>query len=124
MVRRWRWAGVDLNRRRFLGGAVNFAVIPAVGAKDEEAYRFRTVNAEIEMTIEFHDGYASQGFWFGEQMSNRSFCLSGVVIDGSHVLAQDRLRRRMGPRPHAVVGNRKRTAESGDAVVPFLTGAR
>jgi hypothetical protein len=49
---------------------------------------------------------------------------SGVVIDGSHVLAQDHLCRRMGPRPHAVADNRERTAKSGEAVAPFLTGAR
>ena len=52
---------MDLNRRRFLGGAAAFALISPAAAKDEEAHRFRTSNAEIEMTIEFHDGYASQG---------------------------------------------------------------
>jgi hypothetical protein len=57
---------MDLNRRRFLGGAAAFALISPAAAKDE-GRRFRTLNAEIEMTIEFHDGYASQGFWFASR---------------------------------------------------------
>src|ERR1051326_7788870 len=36
---------------------------------------------------------------------------SGVVIDGSHVLAQDHLCPRMGQRPHAVADNRERTTK-------------
>jgi hypothetical protein len=44
---------MDLNRRRFLGGAAAFALISPAAAKDEEAYRFRTADAEVEMTIEF-----------------------------------------------------------------------
>ena len=43
---------MDVNRRRFLGAAAFAVVTPA---KDEEVYRFRTADAEIEMTIEFHD---------------------------------------------------------------------
>jgi hypothetical protein len=78
---------MDLNRRRFLGGAANFSVISAVAAKDKEAYRFRTADAEIEMTIEFHDGYASRGFWFGEQKSNRNFCLSAAGEEGRNCIA-------------------------------------
>ena len=68
---------MDLNRRRFLGGAAAFALISPAAAKDEEAHRFRTSNAEIEMTIEFHDGYASQGFWFGEQNDQARVLLIG-----------------------------------------------
>jgi hypothetical protein len=78
---------MDLNRRRFLGGAAAFALISPAAAKDEEAHRFRTSNAEIEMTIEFHDGYASQGFWFGEQMTKREYCLSGAGEEGRNCLA-------------------------------------
>ena len=78
---------MDLNRRRFLGGAAAFALISPAAAKDEEAYWFRTSNAEIEMRIEFHDGYVSQGFWFGDPMSDRSYCLSGGGEEGHQCLA-------------------------------------
>jgi hypothetical protein len=78
---------MDLNRRRFLGGAAAFASISAADAKDKEAYRFLTADAEIEMAIEFHDGYASRGFWFGEQMPHRNYCLSAGGVEGSHCIA-------------------------------------
>ena len=96
---------MDLNRRRFLGGAAAFALISPAPAKDEEAYWFRTSNAEIEMRIEFHDGYVSQGFWFGEQMSKREYCLSGSGQKGLNCLAGFRgslaiARYRVRPRSH------------------------
>ncbi len=96
---------MDLNRRRFLGGAAAVALISPAAAKDEEARRFRTSNAEIEMTIEFHDGYASQGFWFGEQMTRRNYCLSGAGEEGRNCLAGFRgslaiVRYRVRPRSH------------------------
>src|SRR5438105_3856703 len=69
---------MDLNRRRFLGGAAALSLISPAAAKDEETYQLRTADAEIEITIEFHDGYASQGFWFGERNSNRTYCLSAT----------------------------------------------
>ena len=78
---------MDLNRRRFLGGSATFALISPAAAKDEKAYRFLTADAEIEMTIEFHDAYSSRGFWFGEQMSNRNFCLSAGGEEGRNCLA-------------------------------------
>ncbi|MBI3279896.1 MAG: hypothetical protein HYZ57_08660 [Acidobacteria bacterium] len=78
---------MDLDRRRFLGGAAAFAFGSAAVAKEEEAYRFRIADAEIEMTIEFHDGYASHGFWLGEQMSNRRYCLSAGGEEGRNCLA-------------------------------------
>ena len=94
---------MDLNRRRFLGGAAAFALISPAAAKDEEAHRFRTSNAEIEMNIEFHDGYASQGFWFGEEMSKREYCLSGAGEEGRNCPAGFRgslaiVRYRVRPR--------------------------
>src|ERR1051325_10657597 len=100
-----RWPVMDLNRRRFLGGTAAFAVISPAAAKDEEAYRFRTANAEIEMTIEFHDGYASRDFWFGEQVSKRNFCLSAGGEQGRNCLAGFRgslaiARYRVRPRSH------------------------
>ena len=96
---------MDLHRRRFLGGAAAFAWMSPAAAKDEEAYRFRTPDAEIEMTIEFRDGYASRGFWFGEQMSNRSYCLSAGGEEGRNCMAGFRgslaiARYRVRPRLH------------------------
>src|SRR2546423_7444340 len=78
---------LDLNRRRFLGGAATLALISPAAAKDKESYRFGTADAEIEMTIEFHDGYASRGFWFGEQRSNRNYCLSAGGEEGRDCMA-------------------------------------
>src|ERR1051325_1768757 len=97
---------MDLNRRRFLGGAAACASISPAAAKGKEAYWFRPSNAEIEMTIEFHDGYASQGFWFGEQMSKREHCCSGAGEEGRNCLAGFRgslaiARYRVRPRYHA-----------------------
>ena len=91
-----------VNRRRFLGAAAFAVVTPA---KDEEVYRFRTADAEIEMTIEFHDAYSSRGFWFGEQMSNRSFCLFAGGEEGRNCVAGFRgslaiARFRVRPRSH------------------------
>ena len=77
---------MDLNRRRLLGGAAAFALSSPATAKEEEVYRFRTGDAEIEMTIEFHDGYASRGFWFGEQTSNRKVCLSAGGEEGRNCI--------------------------------------
>src|SRR5215472_7295338 len=96
---------MDLNRRRLLGGAAAFALISPAAVKDEEAYRFRTADAEIEMTIEVHDGYASRGFWFGEQMSHRNFCLSAGGQEGRNCIAEFGgslaiARYRVRPRSH------------------------
>ena len=96
---------MELNRRRFLGGTAAFALISPAAAKDEELYRFRTAHAEIEMTIEFHDRYASRGFWFGEQISNRRYCLSADGYEGRNCVAAFRgslaiARYRVRPRSH------------------------
>jgi hypothetical protein len=96
---------MDSNRRRFLGGAAAFTLISPAAGKDYKAYRFRTADAEIEMTIEFHDGYTSHGFWFGDQMSNRSYCLSPGGEEGRNCMAGFRgslaiARYRVRPRSH------------------------
>ena len=103
---------MDLNRRRFSGGAAALALISPAAAKDEEAHRFRTSNAEIEMTIEFHDGYASQGFWFGEQMSKREYCLSGAGEEGRNCLA--------GFRGSLAIARYRVRSRSHPAREPFL----
>ena len=117
---------MDLNRRRFFGGAAALALISPAGAKDEEAYRFRTANTEIEMTIEFHDGYVSRGFWFGEQMSNRRYCLSAggdegrncaAAFRGALAIARYRVRPRFHPAAEPVLREYVRTIDR-DARLP------
>src|ERR1700756_1195234 len=109
---------LDLNRRRFLGGAAALALVSPAAAKDNETYRFRTADAEIEMTIEFHDGYASRGFWFGDQMSDRNFCLSAggeegrnciAGFRGSLAIARYRVRPRSRPAADPVLREQVRT---------------
>ena len=117
---------MELNRRRFLGGAAAFALGSPAAAKDEEVHRFRTAEAEIEMTIEFHNRYASWGFWFGEQMSNRSFCLSAggeegrtciAAFRGSLAIVCHRVRARSCPAPEPVLREYVRTIDR-DARLP------
>ena len=67
---------MTLNRRLLLWGAAAFAFRPRLRAGDDEIRRFRTPDADVEMTVEFHDGYASRGFELGDQISARRFCLS------------------------------------------------
>src|SRR5690349_18689012 len=103
---------LDLNRRRFLGNAVALALSSPAAAKDKEAYRFQTVDAEIEMTIEFHDGYASRGFWFGEQLSRRNYCLSAGGEEGRNCLA--------GFRGSLAIARYRVRSRSQPAVEPVL----
>jgi hypothetical protein len=111
---------MDMNRRRFLGGAAAFVLTSPAAAKDERAYRFRTADAQIEMAIEFYDGYASRGFWFGEQMSNRNFCLSAggeegrnciAGFRGSLAIARYRVRPRSRPSEEPVLREHVRTID-------------
>jgi hypothetical protein len=95
---------MDLGRRVFLGGAAAFSLRPATAAEAKEVYRYQTADAGIEMSIEFHDGYASRGFWFGEQMANRRYCLSADGEEGRDCVAAFRgslaiARYRVRPRP-------------------------
>jgi hypothetical protein len=117
---------MELNRRRFLGGAAAFALISPAAAKDEEVHRFRTADAEIQMTIEFHDRHASRGFWFGDQMSNRSFCLSAggeegrnyvAAFHGSLAIVRYRVRPRSDPPAEPVLREYVRTIDR-DARLP------
>jgi hypothetical protein len=112
---------MDLERRLFLCGAAALAARTATAAK-QEIYRFRTADAEIEMTIEFHDGYASRGFWFGEQMSNRSYCLSAggeqarnclAGFRGSLAIARYRVRHRSHQAAEPVLREHVRTIDHG-----------
>jgi hypothetical protein len=116
---------MNLDRRLFLGGAAALAARAATAAK-EEVYSFRTADAEIEMTIEFHDGYASRGFWFAEQMSNRRYCLSAAgeqrrncvaAFRGSLAIARYRVRPRSRPPSELVLREHVRTIDH-DARLP------
>jgi hypothetical protein len=80
---------MDLNRRLFLGSAAagGLALGSAAVTKRKEAYRFRTADAEIEVNIEFHDGYISHGFWFADELSNRRYCLSASGEEGRNCMA-------------------------------------
>jgi hypothetical protein len=97
---------MDLDRRIFLGCAAALAAGSATAAKQEK-HRVRTADAEIELTIEFHDGYTSRGFWWSEQMSNRNFCLSAEGAEGRNCLTGFRgslaiARYRVRPRSGAL----------------------
>jgi hypothetical protein len=93
---------MDLNRRLFLGGLAVLAARPSTAAK-KETHRFQTADAEIEIAIEFHDGYVSRGFWFSEQMSKRRYCMSAEGDEGRNCLSRFRgslaiARYRLRPR--------------------------
>src|SRR5262245_5304761 len=97
---------MDMNRRRFFGGTAASASISTAAAKGERPSRFRTSDAEIELTIEFHDAYASRGFWFVDRMSDRSYCMSAGGEDGRQCLAGFHgsiaiAHYRVRPRPHS-----------------------
>jgi hypothetical protein len=72
----------NLTRRTFLSGAAAIGINPAPAASKQELHRFRTSDFDIELTVEYHDGYRSNGFWFRGN-SQRPFCLSADG-DSSH----------------------------------------
>jgi len=84
----------DLNRRVFLCGAAAISVMPAVAENKaenkQEMHRFRTPDFDIEMTVKYHDGYGSSGFWFRQGNSRRQFCISAGGEESRHCLADFR----------------------------------
>ena len=76
-----------LSRRLLLWGAAAVALRSKLGANDQQARRFRTAEADIEMTIEFHDGYSSRGFELGDLLTDRRFCLSADGDIGRNCLS-------------------------------------
>jgi hypothetical protein len=74
---------IKVSRRMLLGSAAVFGTsrVSAAG-RAEEIYRFRTGDLDIEMTIQFFDGYASRGFWFRNESRNRDFCLASDGEEG------------------------------------------
>ena len=95
-----------LTRRTVLAGAAAIATVRMQAAPNQETHRFRAAeDLEIEMTIRFHNRYRSDGFWFRDQLSGRSFRLSAKgesgrgcmgVFHGSLAVAEYRVRRRAG----------------------------
>ena len=81
---------MDFSRRLLLCGGAAFAIRSAGRTKQAELYRFRTAEVDIEMTIQFHDRYASAGFWFAEQVPHRRFCLSVSGEQGRNCLSEFR----------------------------------
>jgi hypothetical protein len=81
--------------------------LPATAAKKPETHRFRTDEFDIEMAVEYHDGYTSRGFWFRDGSANGQFCLSAggepnrrclAEFRGSLAVAQYHVRPRSGDR--------------------------
>lgn len=73
----------------------------------ESVYRFATAECDIEMSVQFYDRYASEGFWFKDRLASRPFCLSGQGQEsrnclenftGSLAVARYRIRPRSGAR--------------------------
>jgi len=104
----------------FLRGAAAIGVVPALGANKHEAHRFRTPNLDIEMTVEYHDGYSSSGFWFRQGNSGRQFCLSAdgeevrqclANFRGSLAIAQYRVRPRSQVRAAPAMRENVRTVD-------------
>jgi hypothetical protein len=91
----------NLSRRIFLCGAAPLGVMSALETKQPQVHRFRTTEFSIEITVDYHDQYASKGFWFREKLADRGFCLSGegtanraclTSFRGSLAIAQYRVR--------------------------------
>jgi hypothetical protein len=93
-----------IHRRSLLCASLLFQSPPATAAKKQEMYRLRTGDAEIDLTIEFQDGYSSRGFWFREETSGQRYCLSAdgeagrncaTGFRGSLAIARYRVRPRI-----------------------------
>jgi hypothetical protein len=82
---------MDLSRRMLICSAAAFSIRPAPAPTKQEVHRFRTADLNVEMTIEFHDGYTSgSGFWFREEVSSRRFCLSAKGEAGGNCMSNFR----------------------------------
>jgi hypothetical protein len=86
-----------------LGSATALAASGALAAKGKETHRFRTGDLDIEMSVEFLDGYSSRGFSFRNRTAGRDFCLSAsgeqgvdclTNFKGSLAIAKYRVRSR------------------------------
>jgi hypothetical protein len=113
-----------INRRLFLSNGVSLGVsLAAAPRKNEFVYRFQTPEWDIRMIVEFHDRYASRGFWFNEDGSKREYCLSATGEEarnclggfaGSLAVAQYRIRPRSRVSGLTVLREHVRTIDQDD----------
>jgi hypothetical protein len=113
-----------INRRLFLSNGVSLALpLVAPPHKVETVHRFQTPEWDIQMTVEFYDRYASKGFWFNEQRSNREYCLSATGEEARHCLggftgslavAQYRIRPRSMASRLTILREHVRTIDQDD----------
>jgi hypothetical protein len=113
-----------MNRRLFLSNGISLGVsLAAVPRRSEFVYRFQTPEWDIQMTVEFHDRYTSQGFWFNEDGSKREYCLSATGEEarnclggfaGSLAVAQYRIRPRSRASRLTVLREHVRTIDQDD----------
>jgi hypothetical protein len=96
---------MQFSRRTLFRSMVASQVMPAAAPHDREVHRFRAANFDIEMTVEYHDGYGSSGFWFRQENVGKRFCLSAsgeedhdclASFRGSLAIAQYRVEPRSG----------------------------
>src|SRR6266516_2955272 len=73
-----------ISRRFFLssGAALGAPLAISPRPKDETVYHFATNECDVQMSVEFYDRYARDGFWFAERRANRHFCLSANDQEG------------------------------------------
>ena len=104
----------------FLCGAAAVGVMPAAGANGQETHRFRTADFDIDLSLEYHDGYSSRRFWFRQGNAGRKFCLPAggeegrqcfAEFSGSLAIAQYRVRPRSRGRAAPAMRERVRTLD-------------
>ncbi len=116
-----------LSRRCFLWSGIGFGAPLAISSrlKSETVYHFATSEWDIQMTVEFHDRYSSNGFWFDELRTDRKYCLSSEgeeghnclpKFSGSIAIAHYRIRSRPNSPNSLVLRERVRTIDRDSRV--------
>ena len=75
----------------FLWSGICFGVPLLFSARkkeEETAYHFEIGGCDIRMSVGFYDRYLSNGFWFDERQSGRTYCLSSDGDEDHKCLAQ------------------------------------
>jgi hypothetical protein len=82
-------------RRRFLWSAATFALtanpafaLKSSGQKTEPAYRFATPACEVRMSVAHFGGSAVENFGFRDDITQRTFCLSGSGEENRNCLSR------------------------------------
>ena len=70
-----------ISRRLFLTGGIGLCG-DASASKKEAVYEFATGACEVRMSVVYYDRYASNGFWFRDELAGRRFCLSASGEEG------------------------------------------